>query len=42
MEKPLIKKEEILKSNEKSEKKREIIVKKRINFMSRISLTKSP
>ena len=42
MEKPLIKKEKILKSKEKSEKKHEIIVKKRINFMSRISLTKSP
>jgi len=42
MEKPLIKKERILKSKEKSEKKHEIIVKKRINFMSRISLTKSP
>ena len=42
MEKPLIKKEKILKSKEKSEKKHEIIVKKRINFMSRISLNKSP
>ena len=42
MEKPLIKKEKILKSKEKSEKKHEIIVKKRINFMTHISLTKSP
>ena len=42
MEKLLSKKERILKSKEKSEKMHEIIVKKRINFMTRISLTKSP
>ena len=42
MEKLLVKKEKIPKGKEKSEKKQEIIVKKRINLLSHLSHAKSP
>jgi hypothetical protein len=42
MEKLLIKKEKLVKNKEKSEKKQEIIVKKRINLASHLSSAKSP
>ena len=42
MENPLILKESLQKNSINSEKKNEIIVKKRINFLNKISLTKSP
>ena len=42
MEKNLLKKENLDKSNEKSMDKREILVKKRINILNRLSMAKSP
>ena len=42
MEKNLLKKENLNKSKEKANEKREILVKKRINILNRLSMAKSP